>query len=957
MSVIPLGLQLSAEVRNMSKLQLANRELERTIHNQEMLNKQAKLNSRYMDENTRRLEQARLQRMNNNYQMRAAAQDQAEVTARMQAAGRTMTAVGAGMTAAGAAGAFFMKRAVGESVKLEGAMNGIRIVSGMSDESLGKLNKNFKEMSIRLPGTAVDMARAADVAARMGVRGVEELSGVTENAVGLAVASGMQTKTAAEGLGSVFMAFRRGKSFIDPTTGAMMSMKDATASISSALMEMTFSTPGTAQELINVTKRSAAAAGQFGVTAAESLALAGALADLKLPPEMAGSAMLKFYQNMANKGPEMMKIAGINEAAWKKMTPIERIKGVLKGVNELGAAEKAGTAKTGTLQKAISMMGMKGIRTSVVMSALQAAMGKALDPKLAAKGVTRLDALLGKATKAAQEATKAKETMEKRLKSVGQQMAQLSAMVNMVMISLGDALLPVITAVVGVLRKLVNWFNSLSERTKNIIGLVIALGSAFLLLLGGLLLVGGAITMMLPGIMVFIESAFMATIAAEGWAGALGVLYAEALAPILAILAPIGIAILAVAAAVGTLYALFRLGVFDNFLNKLGEWKKTLGAVKQATADATKMTQEQFDLMDKWDMWDVAAGMEAAQKTSTAFWDSFGRGWQEGLEGGTSFKILVETIGMYLSETFEPIWAAIADLLNEIFGEMDSGMNKAIEDGYAFGYILSQIKYVLLALIPVIKIVLGPIASMIKTAINAVRLFVIAIKSIATFVEGVGKTIAGLLVGMLYGDWGGFFDGLKQMAYSFFMFFDAIIDSIAVAVSDGVRGMLELVDAVLPTSLTAIFDKIIDRIAGWWNTLRNKIKEWAGIDVGTEATVGAGAQTGAGATKRAEAAGGLVAKQNAKEAEKARKSTKAKKDVATKKPPRRTTPPTPAEREGAGMMTAAELAATLTGAFPKKLESQTNVKLVMGELQFGEAVAKVSKNLNSRLGQGTAPSS
>src|SRR5690625_1437109 len=82
-------------------------------------------------------------------------------------------------------------------------------------------------------------------------------------------------------------------------------------------------------------------------------------------------------------------------------------------------------------------------------------------------------------------------------------LTELSSAFEEIMIYLGSALIPVIKKVVGWLQLLADWFNSLSDRTKSTVAIILAIAAALMLLIGPILLLVGFIPSIIAGFAAF----------------------------------------------------------------------------------------------------------------------------------------------------------------------------------------------------------------------------------------------------------------------------------------------------------------------------------------------------------------------------------------------------------------------------------------------------------------------
>lgn len=414
----------------------------------------------------------------NQYELNAATRDynyQLAQTQRMSA--MVGVAVGGAFTAAGAAGASFMKGAVGEAVKLESAINSVtRVMGDVQQPELERFTKDLKGLALELPGTAADMAKASSSLARSGVQ-MHDLAASTKEAVSFSVASGMQMGDAANTLVKTFNIFKK----------EGQELPDVMQSLSNTLVAVANSAPTTAAQLANVVRRAGPGAATLGLTAQEMTGLAAATQAVGVTAGVAGTALSKAFTSMSNNVQKGADAAGVALSTYMQMTARDKTMGV---INNLARLQKMGTPES--LQKMSELMkGLvgSGARGTLAMNALtKTVRSVANDQGTFNNKLEEYIGIADAAGKATGENGATQKMMEKQAETLGFQMSILGAAFTNLKTELAEGLMPIIKVVVGAFRTVVDVFISLPQPIKSAIGLITAFGSAALLAVGSLTL-------------------------------------------------------------------------------------------------------------------------------------------------------------------------------------------------------------------------------------------------------------------------------------------------------------------------------------------------------------------------------------------------------------------------------------------------------------------------------------
>lgn len=829
------GMGMSFKVKRLGELREAQSEMTKTLKNMKDLQMQARMrgDSRMARDIGHTMGMTRGSIANVRGQMRDLQAESAQAQARMAGTGKAAMAVGGAMIAAGGAGVLFMKKAVTEAVKFDAAMNGIRIRAKFTEAQMANLGRRFRNMAVELPGTAADMARAAEVVIRAGVRELSEIEGTTRSAIALSVAEGMEASVAAESLSAMYMMF--GQSMRN-AAGEQMNMAEATAKLSSAIIAAGNATPIYAREVVDMSKRSGQAAAMLGLTADQAMGVVAALGDLKVRPEMAGTALTKFYMAMADKAPLIAKFAGVAIEAYTAMTPVQRIETFMGALNKLQAEEKAGSIALGSYTAALKQFGLSNVRTKLVVGALQmsvANLGKQ------DKSVTRLNEVVTKVKGGFDAGTLAGEMMEGRLKSLSQQWSQLGATLNMIMISLGTALFPILKMVTAAIRRVAFWLNGLDESTKSTIAYTIAFASA-LLLLGGVAILALGLFMVFGGGMITMLAGMGIT--ATSVAGAFAAMWTAILWPIILVAAKI---ILVTALISAALYGLAKIGFFDPLIAKFKQIAKAIG-VAWDVISGKKIKIEDKAVLDKLGITGLVFWLQDAYTAAKQFFGGLAEGLGAAEKSGVPLSELIGFLWNQIAVGLAPVFR---DLMNALgmTGAMSKSTGSFMENlGMFIGYLIAQLKYIIPIIAMVIRVWAVIWGAGMKVVIGIVGGMIKIIKGIVSIVYNVGR----LIYGIFTGNWEMIKDSIAGILQGIFDYIGGIFGMIYdVTIGWAVSMVVGFGDILFP-GFRAMFDKIVGKV----KAVINKVRGWLGLGVAEEKAAAEKTNAEAAAQRKAEAA-------------------------------------------------------------------------------------------------------
>jgi len=395
--------------------------------------------------------------------------------------------------------------------------------------------------------------------------------------------------------------------------------------------------------------------------------------------------------------------------------------------------------------------------------------------------------------------------LARTLDSPTNKMRVLGERINILKISFGNLLIPVLNKVMGVIEPLIKWLNSLDDRTKTIILVVAGVVAA----LGPLLVILGTFMMLLPGIV----AAFSAV---SGF-----------------LLGPWGIAIAAAIAGVVLLIKNWDKvrPAIQPVLKSYDAAKKVFEDVQAAIAPVIAKLSALWDAVKSQDYTPI---FNAIKSWATSIMDVWGAVWgflQPIISAIVTF--VVEQFGWiitWFTENWPLISQTVATVINFISETISTG--------------LAIIQAIWSAVWPVLSDVILPIWEAIKTVIST------TIETIAGIIKAVMQAING--------NWSGAWNTIKSIASNLISGMLSAIGSLLSGLWGIIKapfelawqGLMDMADTFMDVG-AAIVDGIKNGISNAWGAfktwMKNKIGnvvEWAkeilGIDSPSKAFANVG---------------------------------------------------------------------------------------------------------------------
>lgn len=405
-------------------------------------------------------------------------QSQAEQFATMGRAG----VVAGGAIAAG------MGLAVKAALDYETAFAGVRKTTDATEAQFAEISEGIREMSRRMPASAVEIASVAEAAGQLGVQR-DAILPFTETMIQLGATTNLTADQAAVAMARI--------------ANIMQIPQAEVGRLGAALVDLGNNGASTESEILDMATRIASAGRQVGLTSAEVLAFANALSSVGIESEAGGTAISRVMievQNAVMDGGDTLELfartAGTSAARFAQSFRDEPAQALIDFIEGLRRAGDAGQNTNAILDE----LSLSDIR---VANALRAAAGAGdlfrQSVELSARAFAENEALTNE--------------YNKRLQTTGAQLEIVKNQLVDVAITFGNEMLPAIRAVADMVSFFVGGLSELTETLG-------PLGPILVAMVGTVTLLGGSFLLLLPRIIA--TQAAMATLAATAPAAAAG---------------------------------------------------------------------------------------------------------------------------------------------------------------------------------------------------------------------------------------------------------------------------------------------------------------------------------------------------------------------------------------------------------------------------------------------------
>lgn len=379
--------------------------------------------------------------------------------------------LGRGFITFGAAAALGLGFAAKAAIEWETAWAGVVKTTDASADALPGLEKSLRALTGELPASHQEIAAVAEAAGQLGIKS-KDVVGFTKVMVAMGVSTNLTSDQAATSIAQMM--------------NIMQTAPENVTRLASTIVSLGNSGASTEAQIVDMALRVSGAGHQIGLTEAEVLSFASAMASVGLSTELGGSAISRVFVMMSdavNKGgadlEAFAKISNMSAAEFAKAfkeTPAQAVDAFIVG---LGKISDSG----GDVFAALENVGIKSVEMRDVVLRLAGA------GSLLTENLEQGNDAWARNTALMDEASKRYETTASRIQIAQNQINELG-------IEIGSVLLPAIADAAGGVADLASWFANLSDPMKEA---VVTLGG----IVGGLSLASGAILLMLPRIVEF----------------------------------------------------------------------------------------------------------------------------------------------------------------------------------------------------------------------------------------------------------------------------------------------------------------------------------------------------------------------------------------------------------------------------------------------------------------------
>jgi TP901 family phage tail tape measure protein len=374
----------------------------------------------------------------------AAQKAQAEHVSSVKAGATTLQSWGSNLTKAVTLPIIAAGIASGKAaIDFETAFTGVTKTVDGSDEDFAALRKNILETSTQMPFAATEIARVAQTAGQLGVK-VGDIQDFTKTMLMLGTATDDLGADEAASTIAQFAAI----------TG--MSIDDSDR-LAASIVALGNNFPTTEGKIASMALRLSAAGRQAGMTEAQTLGFAAALASVGIEAEMGGSAFSKMLLNIdmavASGGDELKQFAKVSgmsadqfAKAWKDAAA-GAMETFIVGLSEV-------ESKGGNLSSTLGKLGVDEVRLRDTMMRL-------------AGGVDKVKGAVSESTKAWSENNALQKEYDRFAETMQSQITTTMNKLNTAGINIGAGLMPALDKVLDVVGNIAGAFADMDEGLRN----------------------------------------------------------------------------------------------------------------------------------------------------------------------------------------------------------------------------------------------------------------------------------------------------------------------------------------------------------------------------------------------------------------------------------------------------------------------------------------------------------
>lgn len=399
------------------------------------------------------------------------AQASETASAKFERQNAAMRDVGVRMTAFGAVALAATGLAVKAAIDWQSAWTGVTKTVDGSAEEMAALEDQLRSLTGVLPATHEEIAGVAEAAGQLGVAR-EDVAAFTKTMIDLSETTNLSADEAATSIAQLMNVMQTAPDDVDNLGAALVALGNDGAS--------------TERDIVQMAQRIAGAGKIVGLTEAQVLGFANALASVGIDAEAGGSAVSRIMTDIAKSvsaGGDQLdrfaKVAGMSSKEFQKAFKEDPADAIATFVEGLARIDKEG----GDVFTTLSDLGQSDIRVS------NALLGMANSGDLLRKSLQLGSAAWKENTALLEEATKRYGTAEAKIQIAGNSIRDAA-------IDWGSVFLPAVSAVAEVVADAAQGFAALPAPIQATVAVTVALA-------GAAALAGGAFLLGVPAVAQF----------------------------------------------------------------------------------------------------------------------------------------------------------------------------------------------------------------------------------------------------------------------------------------------------------------------------------------------------------------------------------------------------------------------------------------------------------------------
>ncbi|MFW7414763.1 phage tail tape measure protein [Demequina sp. SO4-18] len=370
---------------------------------------------------------------------------------------------GTTLTAFGAVGVAALGLSAKAAIDWESDWAGVLKTVEGTPAQLDELEGSLRDMALRLPASASEIAGVAEAAGQLGVK-VEDVAEFTETMVNLGETTNMSAQEAATALARMANIMGTAVSDVDRMGATIVDLGNNAAT--------------TEREIVELSTRLAAAGSQAGLSEADVLAFASSLTSVGVPAEAAGTAMSKVFTAIndatidgGEKLEKFAEVAGVSTSEFRRAFEEDAASAIGMFVEGMGQMATSGESTTAVFDE-LELTDQRLARSVLSLGSATGLLGEQLD---IANGAWEDNTAL------IEEAEKRYDTTEAKI-----QIAKNS--LNEAAIAIGENMLPMLAGLADGVATATQWFADLPGPIQGAIGGLTGVVSVGALATGGFLL-------------------------------------------------------------------------------------------------------------------------------------------------------------------------------------------------------------------------------------------------------------------------------------------------------------------------------------------------------------------------------------------------------------------------------------------------------------------------------------